>query len=131
VKKAAQPERITVHVSLSVSSRRGRKLVRIDGVPNEPTFVEASDSIVKALAKAYRWRDLIEDGEYSSVTELAKAKNVNQSYACRLFKLTLLAPGIIEEALNGLLPPQLGLNDLVKPLPLIWAEQQEHLKRRG
>ena len=44
---------------------------------------------------------LIEGGEYASITELAKAEKVNQSYACRMLRLTLLAPFIVTNILDG------------------------------
>jgi hypothetical protein len=128
MKQAPQPERITVHVPLSLSTRGGRKLIKIERPQNSTAAIEVSESIARALAKAYRWRDLIENGQYDSITDLAKAQNVNQSYACRLFKLTLLSPSIIEAALDGRLPPRLGLNEIVKPLPAVWAEQHGQLQ---
>ena len=82
-----------------------------------------NEPITRALAKAYRWCSLIEGGEYSSITELAKAKKVNQSYAYRLLRLTLLAPSVVEDALNGRLGAHLALKDIVKSMPIRWAEQ--------
>ena len=82
-----------------------------------------NEPITRALAKAYRWRSLIEGGEYSSITELAKAKKVNQSYACRVLRLTLLGPSVVEDALNGRLGAHLALKNIVKPMPIRWAEQ--------
>jgi hypothetical protein len=39
-------------------------------------------------------------------------------------RLTLLAPEIIEAILNGHQSSALQLNDLLKPLPAIWAKQR-------
>lgn len=44
---------------------------------------------------------MIESGEYGSITELAHAEKVNQSYACRMLRLTLLAPVIVVDILDG------------------------------
>jgi hypothetical protein len=88
---------------------------------------EINEPIVRALAKAHRWRSRIEDGEYASITDLAKAEKINQSYACRLLRLTLLAPKIVEDILNGRLASDLGLKDLAKPLPISWSEQTQCL----
>ena len=76
-----------------------------------------------ALARAHRWRRRIEDGTYASITELAKAEKVNQSYACRLLRLTLLDPGIVTKTLDGQLNPAPTVNELMKPFAPLWTEQ--------
>src|SRR5688572_25665229 len=102
---------MTVHVPLVFVSRGGRKVIRIEGCPSpEPALIK--ESIAKALARAHRWRSRIEAGEFASITELAKAEKVNQSYACRLLRLSLLAPKIVEDALNARLPAGVRLKDL-------------------
>ena len=86
--------------------------------------------MLKALAKAYRWRRMIESGTFTSITELAKAENVNQSYACRILRLTLLAPNIVTEILNGRYSSDLMLKRVMKPLPVRWDEQIAALELR-
>lgn len=83
--------------------------------------------MVKALARAHRWHRMIETGEYSSITELAKAERINESYACRLLRLTLLAPDIVEQILNGKQKNKLQLRRLLRPLPTEWARQNREL----
>jgi hypothetical protein len=65
---------------------------------------------------------MIENGECASITEIAKAENVNQSYACRLLRLTLLAPVIIDDILNGRAADYM-LKRLSKPFSVRWDEQ--------
>ena len=72
---------------------------------------------------------LIEDGEYASITDFAKAENVNQSYACRILRLTLLAPRIIAEILDGQTASDLMLKRIMRPLPARWDEQMTALAR--
>ena len=66
---------------------------------------------------------MLESGEYASSAELAKAEKVNDSYLSRIFRLTLLAPDIIEAILAGRQPSTFQLDDLLKPLPAAWAQQ--------
>src|ERR1043166_2141650 len=95
-----RPSTLVVHVSMRFTHRGGRKTIISDAVP--PTSrARIDNALLKALARAYRWRKRIEDGEYASITELAKAERVNESYACRLLRLTLLAPAIVTGILNG------------------------------
>ena len=82
---------ITVHVPMSFTIRGGRKTVISDAV-EPPPQPRVDNALLKALARAHRWRRMIENGECASITELAKAQNVNQSYACRLLRLTSFGP---------------------------------------
>jgi hypothetical protein len=116
--------RITVHVPLKFVTRGGRKTIFVPVADATPaTQVNHNGALIKALARAHRWRKLIEDGEYASITELADAKGVNQSYACRLLRLTLLAPDIMVAILNGRQSSSLQLRTLLGPLPSAWPDQ--------
>jgi hypothetical protein len=84
-------------------------------------------ALVKAVVRAHRWRQMLESGEYNSSAELAKAEKVNDSYLCRILRLTLIAPGIIEAILTGRQPSTLQLDDLLKPLPAAWELQHSAL----
>jgi hypothetical protein len=81
-------------------------------------------TLVKAIARAHRWRALLEDGTYACAAELAAAERINPSYVARVLRLTLLAPDIIEPVLNGTYPPALTLDGLMKPFPVSWDEQR-------
>lgn len=81
------------------------------------------NALLKALARARRWQRMIENGEYASITELARAQNINESYACRILRLTLLAPSIVTDVLNGHRAPELMLERVLKKLPVRWDEQ--------
>ena len=83
--------------------------------------------MVKAIARAFRWRRLLEDGQYGSVVELAGAEKINKSYVSRVLRLSLLAPPIIEAILNVRQPPTLGLPTLLEPLPVEWEAQHKYL----
>ena len=113
---------ITVHVPMTFTVRGGRKTILSDAVPAPPQ-PRIDNALLKAIARAHRWRRMIESGEYASITELAKAEGVNQSYACRLMRLTLLAPVIVEAILDGKQPQDMQLNRLLRPLPVEWKRQ--------
>jgi hypothetical protein len=69
--------------------------------------------MVKALARAFRWRKLLEAGAYGSIEELAEAEKINPSYVSCILRLTLLAPDIVELVLNGIHDPKLILATLM------------------
>lgn len=118
----APPKTVVVSVPIRFSRRGGRKTV-ISPVPYAPVPTKFDNALIKALARAHRWRRMIEAGEYASISELAKSEKINQSYACRLLRLTLLAPAIVEAILNGTQPPRLQLGELLRPIPLEWDRQ--------
>ncbi len=116
------PKTITVIVPLRFERRGGRKVV-ISPVAYAPPPPRHDNALIKALARAFRWRRMIESGDYSSITELAEAEKINQSYACRLMRLTLLAPAIVEAVLDGRQPKGLQLDHILRPLPVDWQKQ--------
>ena len=74
-------------------------------------------------ARAHRWKRLLEEGRYVSISELVKSEKIDRGYLGRILLLTLLAPDIVEAILDGRQPTELGLPKLMKPFPVIWTEQ--------
>jgi hypothetical protein len=81
--------------------------------------------MVKALARAFRWRKMLDDGTYGTIEELAKAKGIGKTYVSQVLRLTLLAPDLIEAILDGRHPVELQLDDLLVVFPLEWDSQLE------
>ena len=79
-------------VSLPWCKHGGRKTMIAPDVLAMPARVDVT--LVKALARAFRWRRLLEDGSYNAIKELAAAEKINASYLCRVLRRTLLAPEI-------------------------------------
>ena len=77
--------------------------------------------LVKALARAFRWRRMLESGRYSTIDELAAAEKINSSYVSRLLRLTLLAPYIVEAILDGRQSASMTLPGLMEPFPVEWG----------
>lgn len=124
---------ILVQIPLRLRQRGGRKLVVTPDGTSGRTLQRArvDSAMVKAIARAYRWRRLLETGVYGTITELAAAENINQSYVCRILRLTLLAPDIVEAILDGRQPTVLQLPTLFKPLPTDWVAQRTRLGTEG
>ena len=84
---------ITVRVPLSMHRRGGRKLVLApDGTSTSarPRH-RINNAMVKAIARAFRWRKQLETGTHESVAEIAVAEKINDSYVGRVLRLALLA----------------------------------------
>ena len=116
---------ITVRVPLTIRRRPGRKTVvtpvREGGEAALPT--RADPALVKALARAFRYQRLLDEGRYASISEMAAAERIERGYLGRLLRLTLLAPDIVEAILDGRQPPELGLPRLMEPFPVEWNRQ--------
>ena len=69
--------------------------------------------MVKAIARAFRWREMLENGNYATIAEIAAAEKINETYVGRVLRLTLLAPDIVEAILNGRQPAGLQLDLLL------------------
>ncbi len=118
---------VTVRVPISIRTRGGRKLVLApDGqsVTAAPICRHIDTAMVKAIARGFRWRGMLENGEYSTIREIAGAEKINESYVGRVLRLTLLAPHIVEAILDGRQPASLQLPLLFKPLPIEWDAQR-------
>jgi hypothetical protein len=115
---------------MTFTVRGGRKTILSDAVPAPPR-PRIDNALLKALARAHRWRRMIESGEYASITDLAKAEGVNQSYACRVLRLSLLAPSLVTAIIDGRHDSDVMLKQLLKLLPVRWEEQIAALKISG
>jgi hypothetical protein len=80
-------------------------------------------TLVKALARAWSWQRMLDEGRFASVRGLAEAERVNLSYISRVLRLTLLAPDIVERILDGCPAPQLP--KLMQPFPVPWASAND------
>jgi hypothetical protein len=86
--------------------------------------------MVKALARAFRWRKLLETGVHATIDDLAGAERINPSYVSRVLRLTLLAPDIVEAILDGRQPAEMTVKELTQPLPVEWEGQLPSIGRR-
>jgi hypothetical protein len=116
---------ITVHVPLTFAKRGGRKqIVLPDGAPSwVPARARVDNTMVKAIARGFRWRKLLETGVHATIADIAVAEKINDSYASRILRLTLLAPAIVEAILDGRQGPEITLANLMKPFPVKWEDQ--------
>jgi hypothetical protein len=120
---SADGETITVHIPLTFRKRGGRKLVVTpDGAEWAPR-PRVDNAMLKALARAFRWRKMLDTGVHATLEDLARVRGVNATYVSRVLRLTLLAPGIVEAIMDGRQPGELQLDDLLNGFPLEWQGQ--------
>ena len=104
--------------------RGGRiRIVAPDGSAIVPTLKPQPDgTLIKALARAWRWQRMLDEGRCASVRELSEVERVSLSYISRMLRLTLLAPDIVERILDGC--PARQLAELMQPFPVAWERQR-------
>ena len=124
---------VTVTVPFAIRRRGGRKLVITpDGMAATPAPRARVDSaLLKALARGFRWRKLLETGNFTTIEEIAEAENINPSYVSRVLRMTLLAPDLVEAILAGRQPEGLTMARAMQPFPEEWVRQHEHFCGSG
>ena len=115
------PESITLHVPFRVAKRGGRKEVQMPA--GAPVQRRTDNTLVKALARAFRWKRLLDSGEFNTIADLAEHEGIAPSYMTRVLRLTLLAPDIVEAILDGRQGPEVTLGRLLKGFPVEWEGQ--------
>ena len=117
---------ITVRVPLAIRHRPGRKTVVTPMTGGmAPVTTRADPTLVKALARGFRYQRMLDEGLYASITEMAEAERIERGYLGSLLRLTLLAPDLVTNALDGRHMPSVALAALLEPFPLCWRGQSE------
>jgi hypothetical protein len=121
------PETVTLHVPFRITKRGGRKEMQL---PERATLSRSTDNtLVKALARAFRWKRMLESGEFATIAELAEREGIPSTYVARVLRLTLLAPEMIEAILNGTQGPEVTLARVLEPFSVEWEEQRKSLRQ--
>ncbi|MHB1101697.1 MAG: hypothetical protein ACYC0C_02710 [Devosia sp.] len=119
------PDTMTLHVPFRIVKRGGRKEMQ------RPSGTQArakpDHTLIKALARAFRWRRKLDTGDFATVAELAAQEGIAVSYLTRVLRLTQLAPDLVEAILDGRHPPGLTLQSLRVQIPDEWSRQRESL----
>ncbi|MAS43017.1 MAG: hypothetical protein CML43_07685 [Rhodobacteraceae bacterium] len=119
------PETMTLHVPFRIVKRGGRKEMQMpDRVRPER---KADNTLVKALARAFRWKRMLDSGEFVTIAELAEREGIAAPYLTRTMRLSHLSPDLVESILEGRQPRHLTLEVLRQPLPEDWSEQKRKL----
>lgn len=98
-----------------------------DGVA--PITTRADPALVKALARAFRYQRMLDQGRYATIIEIAQAERIERGYLGTLLRLTLLAPDIVEAVTAENLGSIRGLPELAKSFPEVWASRRSQCLR--
>lgn len=118
------PKTLTLHVPFRVVKRGGRKEMQFpDGAAQAR---KPDNTLIKALARAFRWKRMLASGEYVTIAELAQREGIAPSYMTRALRLTLLSPDIVEAILDGKQGPEVTLAQVLVPFSEKWHEQRAY-----
>ena len=120
---------VSISVPMTFKLRGGRKVIVLpDGTQGNPLPKATIDNtLVKAIARAFRWQAMLDNGTYGCIKDIARAERINGSFVSRVIRLALLAPDIVEAILAGRQPAALTLKGLMEPFPVEWERQRECL----
>lgn len=122
---ALTPDTVTLHVPFRIVKRGGRKEMQLPEDAAQPRRTD--NTLVKALARAFRWKRMLESGEFATTAELAEREGIATSYMTRILRLTLLAPDIVEAILDGKQGAGVILASVLEPFPMDWDDQKRLL----
>lgn len=122
------PETVSVHVPFRITKRGGRKemVLPAGGAASRP---RVDNAMIKALARAFRWRKLLDTGGHATVEDIARAEKIDTSYVSRVLRMSLLAPEIVEAILEGRQGEGVMLGRLMEPFRVEWEGQMSWLHR--
>jgi hypothetical protein len=123
------PETINLHVPFRIVKNGGRKEMHLPADAPEPRATDSA--LVKALARAFRWKRMLESGDFATIADLAEREGIASSYMTRVLRLTLLAPDIVEAILDGTQGAEVTLARGLQPFPVEWEIQSEHFGQNG
>lgn len=116
------PDTVTLHVPFRIVKRGGRKEMQLPEGVKQPRRTDST--LVKALARAFRWKRMLDSGEFTTIAELAEREGIAPSYMTRVLRLMLLAPDIVEAVLDGKQRPEMTLASVLEPFPVEWERQR-------
>ncbi len=116
------PETVSVRIPFRIVKRGGRKEMVLP--VDRPTPRQTDDTLVKALARAFRWKKMLQSGEFATISELATHERIAPTYMTRILRLTLLAPETVEAILDGQQDAHVRLATLMEPIPMAWCQQR-------
>jgi hypothetical protein len=120
---------ISIEIPMAFKKRGGRKVIVLpDGSHGHPLPSATIDStMIKAIARAFRWQKLLENGTYNSLDDIARSEKIGASFVSRVARLSLLAPDIVDAILDGRQPAHLTLKTLLTNFPSGWDDQRRFL----
>lgn len=120
----------TVVVTLPVRAKFRGGSAAVRAPAGSPQAAPRPDlALIKAVARAHQWRKMLEDGEVTSIGELARRVRQDRGNVGLTINLAFLSPALTRAILRGEQPPGLRLSHLLNAdIPLSWREQDAAIR---
>jgi hypothetical protein len=119
----------TTHIPMTFRPRGGKTVIVLPdgsrGVFRREATID--NTMIKVIARGFRWQRLLYDGTYVTIEDLAAAEKINPSYVSRILRLAYLSPRVVEAILDGKHPARLTMKHLLEPFPTDWKQQEKKL----
>ena len=127
--KSIDENTLQIFVPMQIKKRGGGAMLILpkDASNNKSEItVNYDEKLIKTFAKAYKWKNMIENEEVTLLSDIAKQENISISHATKIYRLNFISPKIVEAIIDGTAPRDLRLIDvLAKKAPELWQEQEE------
>ena len=114
---------IRVVIPLTIRRRNGRPKI----LPPEDAGLRdvraQSPQVLRAVARAWKWRRQLETGVASTIQDIAAAEKVSDRFVGRMIRLAYLSPTVLETLVITRKPPAISINELMTVAELPWSEQ--------
>ena len=121
------PEILTIQVPFTIRKRDGRKIIDMpEGTAS--TRPRIDNTMVMALARAFRWKRMLDSGAFATIGDLARKEGIAPSYMTRIMRMTLLAPEMVEAIVEGRQGPEVTLAGLMEPFEVEWAVTDRRIR---
>jgi len=119
---------MVLEIPVNFKKRHRRKMITApdgsDLISNKNTNFD--EILIKAITRAHKWQTMIDNGKARSIRDVAEREGIPSGYACKIIRLTELAPDITTAIINGRQPQSLQLACMMNDFPILWAEQRQH-----
>ncbi len=79
--------------------------------------------MLRAIARAWKWRRQLEEGEMVGIQDIAASEKISDQYVGRMIRLAFLAPEVLEALVVKRRQPAISINEMVEVARLPWGEQ--------
>ena len=104
--KLANAQTLSVHVPFKIHKHGGRKVIDVPHCERVASR-KTDNTLIRALARAFRWKQMLESGKFATMAELAERESIASSDMTRVIRLNLLAPKLVEAIVEGGQGPEL------------------------
>ncbi len=119
---------MVLEIPINFKKRHRRKMITSpdgrDLISNQNANFD--EALIKGITRAHKWQEMIDSGKARSIRDVAEREGVPSGYACKIIRLTELAPDITTAIINGRQPQSLQLASMMDDFPILWADQRQH-----